>query len=243
MTMLINVAAYNRRRITELALTQLYKHRGESTLQVYNDHSTEYDNDFLAPMCDEVIQMPERMGVHRLRWHQFRAFLKTEHEYLYLTDNDVIHDPEYVSALHSTYKKYMTADGRKLPVCIYNTTHHAHPANEVTQKPEHIFRKTAPGVSMFYDREMVERIVSVLNRVTEPDYAWDYRALEFLGLPWVTTKVSYLEHFGADGLHNPSTGSRSDYDRDRATNPTEYLSSIREDVIAYLMDDIKEIKL
>jgi hypothetical protein len=236
MSILIVVPVYNRKKITELSLYQTNRFKGDGNkLVVYNDYSTEYDNDFLSEYCDEVIKMPTKMGVQHLRWHQLRKFLEQdEFDMLYLTDNDVIHDPNYISKLNEYYGKYMLKDGQKLPVCLYNTVYHLNAGNVLT-KNEHVsLRRTAPGVSMMFDKSMVRTIVDKLNqRGTDPDYAWDYRALEMLGLPWITSEISYLEHFGASGLH--SFEGRAGMDKDRAINPTKYLQELRESVIDYVL--------
>ena len=86
---------------------------------------------------------------------------------------------------------------------------------------------------MLYDRRMVEHIVSKLDKAGknpgEPD--WDYVAGIYLGLPWITPETSFLEHFGAYGVHN------ADHDSDRAMNPTEYLRTRREFIVESLTHD------
>jgi hypothetical protein len=86
---------------------------------------------------------------------------------------------------------------------------------------------------MFYDRKMVEKIVSMMDRVGDAHDAisWDLRAVSYLDLPWITPEVSYLEHYGANGVNN------YDYERDRAMNPTEYLKERREPILKYLTVD------
>jgi hypothetical protein len=83
-----------------------------------------------------------------------------------------------------------------------------------------------PSVSMFYDRSMIEKIVAMLDRGQETS-VWDFTALKYLGLPWITPETSYLEHYGG-GIHN------LDYERDRAINPTEYLEKRRSSVLRCL---------
>lgn len=245
---LICVPVWNRKDITELVLTQLNKYKGEGNeLWVYNDYSTEYDNDWLSSMCDKVVQLPESdkvvvkneinkkgRGVQHIRWQQFRDFAKqNEFDFIYMTDNDALHDPDYIKQLLSLHKKYKTKNGMKLPVCLYNTIYHSQPQNSKFQNDEVFLRITAPGISQFYSKEMVKKIVDVLEKQKEdPIYAWDYRAQEWLKLPWITTKNSFVEHFGAskESMHTPE----GMWDRDRALNPTEYLKNTRDDIIKYL---------
>lgn len=249
---LIVVPVWNRKKITELVLTQLYKHKGDNAeLWVYNDHSTEYDNDWLKPMCDKVIKLPKSkkevvkneknshgMGVQHLRWYQFREFLELDDfDFIYMTDSDALHDPDYMKVLLNLHGKYKTKSGVKLPVCLYNTIHHSQPQNTKFQNKEVLLRITAPGISMLYNKEMVKKIVESLNFYKskmgeDPKYGWDYFPSKWLNMPFITSKTSYIEHYGADenSMHTP----KGMWDRDRAINPTEYLKNNRVDIISYL---------
>jgi hypothetical protein len=247
MKILICVPVYNRKRITELVLRNLNQHRQDASLWVYNDWSTEYGNDFLESLCDKVVQLPPSnkivvkneknkngMGVQHLRWHQFREFLKQdEFDYLYFTDSDALHDPDFIDILKNIHGKYRLKSGETLPVSLYDTDWHSQPQNILEETDDVWMRRTAAGISQFYSKDMVKKIVEIVNRQPcDPDYAWDYRAQEYLGLPFLTTKVSYVEHFGAcnESMHT----TPGEWNRDRAKNPSEYLKNLRDDVIAYL---------
>ena len=226
-TILISVPVFNRKKITRLSLTQTKMYRTSYChLQVYNDHSTKYDNDFLTPYADEVMQLPSKKGIDAMRWHQFRTFLETDFDFIYMTDGDVIHDPRFIPLLEVLYEM----GSRKLPVCLFNSAFHMEPRIILYRKNGAMLKGTAPGVSMFYDRAMVEKIVSALDRHHDTAI-WDYTALKYLGLPWITPETSYLEHYGGGGIHN------ADYERDRAINPTTYLQERREYILRYLIKD------
>ena len=123
----------------------------------------------------------------------------------------------------------------KLPVCLYNSRDHSGDKTILYNENRIMMKKTAPGLSMFFDRKMVEKMVGVLDNVghDHDTYGWDYRAIAYLGLPWITPEVSFLEHYGGDGLHN------IDYETDRAINPTQYLQERRHSILRYLTEDIK----
>jgi hypothetical protein len=231
LSILIAVPVYNREKITQLSLGQTKRYKSASChLQVYNDHSKEYDNSFLMPYADEVIQLPAKMGIHNLRLYQFRKFLETDHDCIYLTDNDVIHDPHYVAVLEALYEM----GDRQLPVCMYNSKFHMHPSHIVYHGNGVLLKKTAPGVSLFFDRKMVGKIVSILDNVgnSHNEFSWDYRVMSYLDKPCITSETSYVEHYGGNGMHN------NDYERDRALNPTKYLQDRREQILRYLTQDI-----
>ena len=231
MKLLIVVTTFNRRAITELSLWQTRRFKCDATFVVYDDHSTDYDVNWLARMADGVERAPERMGIERLRARQFRDFLRSDYELLYFTDNDVIHDPTYVLRLR---RLYSLPDREKLPVCLFNSTFHAYPENILKEITNVQLRRTAPGVSQLYDREMAEQVVAGVERSPELEgrYGWDYHLPAVLKRPWIQSTVSYLEHFGAGGMHNPNQPDA--FDRDRALSPTPYLARVRESVIRYL---------
>lgn len=252
MPILISVPVWNRKKITEITLKQLKNNkRPEDELWVYNDWSTEYGNDFLEQYSDKVFKLDKSnknvvknesnkngMGVQHLRWHQFREFVKQNRfKYLYMTDNDAFHDPDFINRLMELYGKWKLKNGQKLPVCLYNTIYHSQPQNKISENSDIVMRRTAPGVSMLYDFDMVKRIVTELDRFkssngSDPDYGWDYFPSKWLNLPFITSKQSFVEHYGASkqAMHTPE----GQWDRDRAIEPTEYLKSNRDQIISYL---------
>ena len=231
MKLLIVVTTFNRRAITELSLWQTLRFKCDATFVVYDDHSTEYDVNWIARLADSVERAPEKMGIAKLRARQFRDFLQGGYDLLYFTDNDVIHDPNYVIRLR---RLYSLPEGLKLPVCLFNSAFHAYPENILKVIQNVQLRRTAPGVSQLYDRDMAEQIIEALERSPglKGRYGWDYHLPAVLNRPWIQSTASYVEHFGAGGIHNPDQPDA--FDRDRALSPTPYLARVRESVIRYL---------
>ncbi|NWF75663.1 MAG: tetratricopeptide repeat protein [Nitrospirae bacterium] len=226
-SILISVPVFNRKKITQLCLSQIQRYKtSRCFLQVYNDHSTEFDNQFLVEYADEVIQLPNKMGINNLRLYQLRKFIQSDFDFIYLTDNDVIHDPSFIKVLIFLYE----LGERKFPVCIYNTIHHMQPNVILFKNNFILLKRTSPGVSIFFDKKMVETIIKILDNVGDyqADFNWDYRVIAYLDRPVLTSVTSYLDHFGAGGTHN------LDFERDRALNPTKYLLERRESIIDYL---------
>lgn len=244
---LIIVPTFNRKNITELSLESTYKYkRPQDKLEVWDDHSTEYDLDWLQDKCDEVIKRDIKMGVQWLRAKNFRHFIETDYDFLYITDSDAIHDPNYCDRLLELYGKYMLPDKRKMPVSLYNTIHHQQPGNTVKEMGNILFRKTAPGISQFYDKAMVRKMVAGMdkNPKLEGLYGFDYHLPALLKVPFVQSKNSYLEHFATTGsMHGLNTGTEKDFDRDRADQPTEYLQDIRPKIIKYILNEGKKPEL
>jgi hypothetical protein len=229
MKLLIVVTTFNRRAITELSLFQTWHYKRGSTVIVYDDPQ------WISEFADGVERAPQKMGIAKLRVQQFRDFQRSDYDLLYFTDNDVIHDPLYVSRLR---RFYSLPTEMKLPVSLFNSTFHNHPENILKQIQEIQIRKTAPGVSQLYDRDMVDRILFGLKDSPELEgrYGWDYHLPALLRRPWIQSTTSYLEHFGVGGMHNPDSKDNSEdgFERDRALNPTQFLADTREKVICYL---------
>lgn len=217
------VATWNRKKITEICLKQLHSHKQDSFLHVSDDYSTDYSLDDLSKYCDLVERPSKKLGIHAMRCWEIEQFLKTDYDLIYFTDNDAFHDPSYIDRLKDVYSRY------KLPVSLYNTRWHF--MNTISEDGDTVIRSSMPGISQLYNREMATRILNTVRQIGVPDYAWDYRFVEYLKTQTVTTKTSYIEHFGPGGIHNPG----NDFERDRATNPTMYLIEKRQPIINYLL--------
>lgn len=221
----ISVSTFNRKKITEIVLKQLGQYKGDSFLHVSDDHSTDYTLTDLQSFSniDLIEKAPRKMGIHQLRCWELQQFLKTDFDLCYLTDNDAYHDPNYVNRLKDLYDRY------KLPTSLYNTRWHFN--STIRQDGDVVIRKTIPGISQLYDRQMV---VSILKNINIPSitYAWDYIFIDALKMDTVTSSVSYIEHAGINGIHNPGT----DFERDRAYNPTLYLQQVRGQIINSLLN-------
>ena len=243
----IALSTYNRPLVTQICLRSLQAVRSpEVWLVAYDDASTAYDRDFLAASCDEVVRFHRNGGIERSRARALRDFVHRFQDYdlLYLTDNDTVHDPVFVSQLNQFFRVQAAAE-KPFPVCLYNSRFHAQASNLLSETKSFLVRKTAPGVSHCYNRAMAETIVRGLDQ--RPDletiYGWDYYLPSLLGVPFLQSRTSYLEHFARDrdeaGLHSKNTGTGpaaiSDFDRDRALFPTPFLEQIRPEVIAEIL--------
>lgn len=225
----ISVSTFNRKKITEIVVDQLSRYKDDSFFHISDDYSTDYSLDNLLHWsnADKIERPPHKMGIHHLRCWELEQFMKTDYDLCYLTDNDAYHDPSYVYQLKNLYSRY------KLPVSLYNTKWHFN--STVSRENGVIIRKTIPGISQLYDRDMVQRILNNLQIYGKPIYAWDYRFIEYLNTNTVTSDISYIDHMGVGGIHNKSL---TDFDRDRAHNPSPFLVQRRTQIIDTLNNNI-----
>ena len=81
---------------------------------------------------------------------------------LYITDNDVIHDPQFLNQLRYFYN-ISKKQKKKFPIGLFNSVFHNKSEKIIEQNKDFSLRKTCPGVSQCYDRNMVEIMVNFLN--------------------------------------------------------------------------------
>lgn len=228
----ITVPTHNRKTIARICLKQLSLHKKDNFLHVSDDHSSEFDplKEF-EPWADKIERTPKKMGVQHLRCWEFREFLKQdEYDLIYMTDSDTLHDPGFINRLLQLYLKY------KSPVCLYNAKAHQRPIVREDDRSDISIRKTMPGVSQLYDRRMVEKIVKILDVKGDPVYAWDYRVVEYLARNTITSRTSFLQHFGGEGsIHNKTL------QQDVALNPTNYLKMMWNPVVSRLKTNDQDL--
>jgi cephalosporin hydroxylase len=224
MRLWIAVATFNRQKITEIVLRQLAKHKADSYLHVTDDYSTDYDERWLKTLgADLVVRPPKKCGIDQIRLQELKTFMSTDYDLCYLTDNDAYHDPAYVSVLKNTYTKF------KKPISLYNTNYHRRDYEIIMG--DVVIRNNMPGISHLYDRQMVQNILDVIaTRYPHGVTEWDCVFPNFAANCTVTTRTSYVQHYGAFGIHS----GPNDYYRDTAVNPTKYLIDTWEPILEQL---------
>jgi glycosyltransferase involved in cell wall biosynthesis len=213
--LVIVVPVYNRKRTVEISLSNLSKYKQNSTLWVYDDCSTEFGPEFLAGYADKLVMGHKNLGVHGIRWKQLHDFIESDFKYIYLTDSDSFHDPNFLNVLKGLPKGN--------PISLYTSD-----CNAFISKKETFKRKWSGGISHFYTREMIEDILERAKNIDKKD-GWDYKFPQLLKKEFLVTRTSYLDHLGAYGIH-----SGDSWDHDRAKNPTEFLRTRRAPYIDYV---------
>ena len=103
-----------------------------------------------------------------------------------MTDNDTIHDPNFLDVLRNIYNTSSKKFDKKLPIGLYNSKFHNNPKNVVYENNILSVRKTCPGVSQCFDRKMVEKMLNFINEnpIYETLYGFDYHWPASLNLPF-----------------------------------------------------------
>lgn len=224
MKILIEIHCFNRKTITEIVLNQLFNYRHGTDIQLINDHSTEYDNDWLK-QWGRVIKYPKKSNINVLKYRTLKNFLLTDYTHLYMCDNDAYHDPSYIDML---IKLHIQSKG--LPVTLYRSSFITSFGFNVSRFVENIPHGEIKsglcgGISVFLSREHVVKIVESLSK-TEEEWelicekeAWDSKWQRVLGGKYAIPFMSYVEHYGAGGKNH------KDFYSDYALNPTPYLKN------------------
>ena len=145
----IAISTFNRKNITELCLKNLkgiVTDDKNSKLVIYDDASTSYGEDFLKQFSDNVLRFRSSGGIERSRARSFRDFLYVYENYdlFYMTDNDTIHDPNFLKVLRNLYSTSSETFEKKLPIGLYNSVFHKNSKNIIFENRCFISKKNMP---------------------------------------------------------------------------------------------------
>lgn len=225
----IAIPCYNRRDIAEQCIPTVYAGKGaDDRLVIYDDGSQEKmtESVMLMGVADEIVTC-ESVGVDAQRRQHFLDFMrKPEFDYLYLTDSDSPHAPDYRQIALSLQAEHDS------PVCLYRTQTHADYANNIWRDKPHenvIWQRFSPGVSLLLTREHVEKIVAAVPE----RWSWDWFVPSVLGYRMAVSRVSYCDHIGHLGMHDDGAAPGC-VSTERAVNPIPWLVTKRQEILANL---------
>lgn len=204
---MVQLSVYNRANITEICLEQLSKITSKDNIYITNDGSTENGiQDIISKYSNNIITQQNK-GIHLARIDQMQAFLKSDYDLLYMTDNDAFLDLSALEVAKLLYKKTGKA------VSLYNSDFLLHDTiisnNEIFTK-----RNCSAGISMLLDKDMVEMVLNTNSDRLRREFDW---AICDVLSEFIISNTSYVQHYGADGLHNKTM------ENDRGLNPSCYL--------------------
>lgn len=186
---LICLPVHNRRAITSICVPTVAETRLDATLWVYNVEPKRGEDtaDLLTPLCDRLIPC-SKASEHEIRRRNFWDFLETGHELLYLTDNDMYHDPAWLAHALAWYQTY------RKPVTLFRAKERC-PFGTFFTPQGVALRKSFIGNSLLLDRDMAKKCACS----TEPH--WEKAVVSSLRTSYVTPECALVEHFSQGGLH------------------------------------------
>jgi len=227
------IPTYNRRAVAEQCIPTVRAGMEEGdVLMVYDDGSSPDEK----PWHSEAIMRAasgfiptEPIGIDAQRRNHILEFVAGHaihgRDWLYLTDCDAFHDPDWRRAALTLYRNY-----GKL-TCLYRTQTHANYVNNIYR--DHpgesvIWQRFAPGVS--YLLSIAD--CRILAAHMPAKIAWDWWVPGALGHKCAVSRVSYCDHIGYGGMHDRNEpGCASN---ERATNATEWLVKKRVEILSNL---------
>lgn len=230
---LIILTTYNRKKATEVSIKNLIEIKKNAMLWVVDDCSDAYDSTFLKSICGDkpdvqIYRCENRFGIERIRPIFQTSALATSFEYVYHTDNDTLHDPTWIDRIYEIHKALPD-----YPICLFNSKFHVTPSEQYLDALDVSVRRFCPGISFFLKQEWLRpqtKWLQILSLTPYPNRPWDFVFGDLLGKPTLTSKTSYVEHFGGGGIHN------KDHETDRALHPTDYLRDMRDKIINIIGD-------
>jgi hypothetical protein len=215
MSVFVATQTYNRPKVSRACLAQQASvlRDGLDELHVWDDHSTFLPD--LSGIAHVPHMEPCHLGPHGLRIAQLRAFLASDFDEVYLTDSDAVLDPDWIHVA-----RYLSQSAPI--VSLFNSKLHKQYTLGVGVESDipYAVRAFAPGISYYMSRATVE---SVADRLDTLATNWDFTLPTLLGRRCAVSLTSYVDHYGAGGIHTPV----DDWTRDMALNPTDYLLDLR----------------
>jgi hypothetical protein len=214
--LLICIPVYNRFITSSLCIPSVATTRGSAILHVYNDVSVLPIPGKIDQHSDQVINLTERHGSTRIHHKIMADFAASKFDFLYLTESDCFHDPDWLKALESWYGLHHR------PITLYRENNKCGLGSRHQFRDGVTFTSKPPGKSVFMTKLMVQAIFDKpLGR------HWEHSVRNTID-SFCTPEVSLIEHYGAGGLHN------SNYESDRAVNPSNFLKALRQDHVGFL---------
>jgi glycosyltransferase involved in cell wall biosynthesis len=231
----ICIAAYGRPRLLHVCLDSLYKTKLGARLIVLDDGSN-YDREWLEAFGAEVIvRKPHRnhgsQSVATARIELMGRALKGHARWIYHTDADVLHDPDWLSRLLE-----MTTQEPDYPVySLMNSSVQAarglHMQNERQRILGVVHRVECPGASYLVRSQVLGGSpFGITEEGVRRHGAWDHMLSQGVAkYRCLVSETSYVEHFATGGIH--------DGHGDRCLNLTGWLNIQRTGVQQFLNRD------
>ena len=191
------ICTYNRKNIVSKSAASLAKVRGieNVTIKVYDDCSTEYNEDYLKaifPKGTEIIRRISNGGADINTSEMYEDFLKGNDEWLFNADSDLIYRSDIIDAIQE-YK-----DKSKGFMTLFNCINH-HTIGE----SDYFYEKDSVGAAgCLLRRDVVELILKHIRyRVTGFDVGFS-KLLRNKGYKLLATKQSFVQHIGVSGFNS-----------------------------------------
>ncbi|WP_109432633.1 glycosyltransferase family 2 protein [Aggregatibacter segnis] len=203
------IATYNRQTYIDKMLASLKESVNIENINVriYDDHSTEISEEYLAikfPFAKSIIIREYNLGADRNSIEIYKDFLKTGDEILVNADSDLIYRPNWLEIILENLPK---TDG---VLSLYNSNKHPfineNNSNELFGEKLHL-----GNAGTVLSRSIVEKIINNLPDNTKY-FDWEWSSLlKKEGIKLYCLYESYIQHIGILGQNNKGLINDFDY--------------------------------
>lgn len=212
------MCAYNRTHHTINSIENIVKSISENSLFIFDDCSQEKD---LMNFYKKIISYDKRVsvfissenrGVEFANINRLSNFNISNDSYVYLTDNDVVFSSKFDAALNSSYH-LLKNNNNIFAVSLFNVSpngcHNVISDSFLFNKLEFVYKRTFGGVSVLIKvDDFIKSMEFYQSKEYNGNFGWDWalcKYSEFVGRNLVSTKNSYIQHVGNNGVNsNPN---------------------------------------
>ena len=209
------MCAYNRTHDTINSIENIVKSICENSLYIFDDCSQDKDLlNFYKKIISydkrvSVFISPENKGVEFANINRLSNFNISNDAYVYLTDNDVVFSSQFDAVLNSAYHLLKNNDNI-FAVTLFNVEpngcHNIISESFSFNKYEFFYKRSFGGVSVLIKvDDFINAMKFYQSKEYKGNFGWDWGLCnysEFVGRYLVSTKNSYIQHIGINGVNS-----------------------------------------
>lgn len=207
MKLLIGICTCNRKDIIEYTSKSLseVKEIEKANVVIYDDCSNEYNLDFLKksyPMATKIVRNETRLGADFNTEKMYRDFLKSQEDYLFNADSDLLFNTNIIEIIENTIKEANNISPKTV-FSVFNTPNH----KNIKEISSNLSEKKSIGAAgtVFNKKNVYEFIGTIPNMYNNKIPTIDHYFCDILkkkGYKILCTNQSYVQHIGLVGQNS-----------------------------------------
>ncbi len=241
MKLTIGICTYNRKNIIEYTSKSLKEINNIecANVKIYDDSSVEYDINYLKklyPMAKKINRTQENLGADYNTQKMYEDFLKSEDEYLFNADSDLIFNKDILTIIEKNINILKKAN-KPVVFSVFNTSKH----KTIKDFDENLCIKHSVGAAgVVFSKEVIKMFVNKIpQKYSVQIPSIDHCFCDILRknkYDIFCTKKSYVQHIGLIGQN--SSGINVDWGKDFTSDTLTNANAIIEVLQGYLINDI-----